>query len=62
MRLVPGIVKIMVFQVPGRFDPAVTVIMLSPEVSGASRYLGFASESSLRSSQILLYPKILSDG
>ena len=46
--------------VPGRFDSAVTVIMLSPGVSGASRHLGFASESSLRSSRILLDPNILS--
>ena len=45
---------------PGRFDPAVTVIMLSPGVTGASRHLGFASESSLRSSRFLLDPNILS--
>ena len=42
--------------VPGRFEPPVTVIMLSPGVSGASRHLGFASESSLRSSRFLLDP------
>ena len=46
--------------VPGCFDPAVTVIMLSPRVSGASRHLGFASESSLRSSRFLLDSNILS--
>ena len=36
----------------GRFEPPVTVIMLSPGVTGASRHLGFASESSLRSSMV----------
>ena len=46
---------------PGRLEPPVTVIMLSPGVSGASRHLGFASESSLRSSRFLLDPNILSD-
>ena len=40
--------------VQGRLEPPVTVIMLSPEVSGASRHLlGCASESSLRSSRFL---------
>ena len=29
--------------VPGRFEPPVTVIMLSPGVSGASRHLGFVA-------------------
>ena len=38
----------------------VTVIMLSPGVSGASRHHGFASESSLHSSRFLLDPNILS--
>ena len=46
------------YGVPGRFDPAVTVIMLG--MSGASRHLGFASESLLRSSRFLLDPNILS--
>ena len=43
-------------RVPGRFDPAVTVIndRALARGSGASRHL--ASESSLRSSWILLYP------
>ena len=46
--------------VPGRVEPPVTVILLSPGVSGAWRHLGFASESSLCSSRFLLYPNILS--
>ena len=46
--------------VPGRFDPAVTVIMLSPGVTGSSRHLDFASESLLCSSRFLLDPNILS--
>ena len=50
-----------VVSVQGRFEPPVTVIMLSHRVSGASRHLGFASESSLRSSRFLLDPNILSD-
>ena len=35
------------FKVPGLFEPTVTVIMLSPGVTGASRHLGFASEYDL---------------
>ena len=49
-----------VASVPGRLEPPVTVIMLSPGVTGASRHLGFASESSLHSSRFLLDPNILS--
>ena len=49
------------FKVPGLFEPTVTVIMLSPGVTGASRHLGLASESLLRSSRFLLDPNILSD-
>ena len=37
-RSAPGVNK-----VPGRFDPPVTVIMLSPRVTGASRHVGSAS-------------------
>ena len=46
--------------VQGRFEPPVTVIMLSPGVTGTARHLGFASVSSLRSSRFLLDPNILS--
>ena len=46
--------------VQGRFEPPVTVIMLSPGVTGASLHLPFATESSLCSSRFLLDPKILS--
>ena len=45
--------------ISGRFDPPVTVIMLSPGVTGALRFLPFASKSSLCSSRFLLDPNIL---
>ena len=48
------------YSVPGRFEPPVTVIMLSLGVTGALRHLGFASESSLPYSRFLLDPNILS--
>ena len=37
--------------VPGRFEPPVTVIMLSPGVTGASRHLGFYWISTLPSGE-----------
>ena len=51
---------VLIEAVQGRFEPPVTVIMLSPGVTGTSRHLGFASESSLLSSRFQLDPNMLS--